>query len=137
MTRAAELLDRFPGGLGPLDRGKLADCIDACLDCAQACTACAAGCLSEAPEKLSELVSCIRTEQDCADVCATTARVLSRRGGDNLELTRALLQTCVTACRACAEECINCGTLDAGCQVCAEVCRRCEQACANFLASLA
>jgi hypothetical protein len=59
-----------------------------------ACAACADACLSE--ESVADLASCVRTDLDCADVCAVTARVLSRHTGYDAMVSRALLEACVT-----------------------------------------
>src|SRR5699024_7266939 len=86
-----------------LDRDLLARAVDALVACAQACTACADACLSE--DMVGQLRTCIRTKLDCADICDTTARVLSRHTGYDANLTRALLQACIQACRSCGDEC--------------------------------
>lgn len=130
----ASMLETYPKDLGNIDRQKLAECIEACFECAQTCTACADACLAE--DTVAELTQCIRLNQDCADVCATTGRVLSRQTGTNIDLNRVLLETCRTACRTCAEECEKHADMHAHCRTCAEACRRCEQACADLLASL-
>src|SRR5687768_1385280 len=72
------MLETYPLSIN-LDRTKLAATIDAVSACAQACTACADACLSE--QMVAELTKCIRTDLDCADICAATARVLSRHTG--------------------------------------------------------
>lgn len=89
--------------LGGVDRERLVACIEACVDCAQACGACADAFVSE--DAVAELTTCIRTNQDCADICETTARVLSRRTGCGANITRSVLQACMTACRSCADAC--------------------------------
>ena len=99
----ASMLQTYPKDLGTIDQQKLADCIEACFECAQTCTACADACLAE--DMVAELTQCIRLNQDCADVCETTGRVLSRQTGENVALERALLEACQEACRSCAEEC--------------------------------
>ncbi|OMQ13954.1 four-helix bundle copper-binding protein, partial [Modestobacter sp. VKM Ac-2676] len=99
MTVAGQMLDTHPKDLGGIDRELLLACIDACLECAQACTTCADACLGE--DMVAELTTCIRTNADCADVCATTGRVLSRRTGHDADVTRAVLEACAAACRAC------------------------------------
>ncbi|MFC8897538.1 four-helix bundle copper-binding protein [Streptomyces cinereoruber] len=134
-TTVKDMLDTFPADLGGVDREKLVRCIEACLACAQACTACADACLSE--EMVGELTTCIRTDADCADVCAATAAVLSRRTGDDTRVTRALLEACATVCGVCAEECERHADRHDHCRVCAEACRRCERACNDLIASLA
>jgi hypothetical protein len=79
MTHATAMLDTYPADLGNVDKQALADCIDVCFDCAQTCTACADACLSES--MVAELTKCIRTNLDCADICDTTGRLLSRHTG--------------------------------------------------------
>lgn len=102
----------------------------------QACTACADACLSEADDQLPMLRKCVRTNEDCADICATTARVLSRHTGYDANITRTLLEACMTACASCAAECNRHASTHEHCRVCAEACSRCEQACRDLLATL-
>jgi hypothetical protein len=130
MTHATAMLDTYPADLGNVDKQALADCIDACFDCAQTCTAC----LSES--MVAELTKCIRTNLDCADICDTTGRLLSRHTGYDANLTAATLQACLAACRACGDECERHAGMHEHCRVCAEACRRCEQACQRLAAAL-
>ncbi|MFI1423032.1 four-helix bundle copper-binding protein [Streptomyces sp. NPDC020731] len=129
-----DMLAAYPADLGGVDRDKLAHCIEECVACAQACTACADACLSE--EMVAELTTCIRTDADCADVCAATAAVLSRHKGYDANVTRAVLTACATVCKACGDECASHAERHEHCLVCAEACRRCEEACNDLLASL-
>lgn len=121
--------DRLSGEVGE----KLRACIEACGECAQACTLCADACLGE--ESVADLVTCVRLDLDCADLCETTQRVLSRRTG-NEETIRALLEACAQICRRCGEECERHAEHHEHCRVCAEACRRCETACRELLAVL-
>lgn len=131
--QAAEMLSAYPRDLGDVDQDRLTRCIEECLRCAQACTACADACLSE--DMVAELTKCIRSNLDCADVCQTTARVLSRHTGYDANITRAVLETCAQACRACGDECERHGK-HRHCAVCAQACRDCERACRDLLATL-
>jgi hypothetical protein len=97
MTQVAAMLETYPSDLGDIDRQALVRCIEECFSCAQACTACADACLSEA--SVAELVKCVRTNLDCADICDTTGRVLSRRTGYDANLTRSLLTACAARAR--------------------------------------
>jgi hypothetical protein len=133
MSHASAMLDTYPADLGGVDKSALAACIDACFDCAQTCTACADACLSE--QMVAEMVKCIRTNLDCADVCDATGRVLSRHTGYDANLTRAVLEACAQACKSCGDECGG-HTHMQHCQVCAEACRRCEQACRQLISAL-
>jgi Domain of Unknown Function (DUF326) len=134
MTVVAKMLDSYPKGMGGIDRQKLQECIEACVECAQACTACADACLSE--EMVAQLTTCIRTNLDCADVCDATGRVLSRHTGYDANLTRAVLEACAAACKACGDECAQHAEMHEHCRVCAEACRRCETACLELISAL-
>jgi hypothetical protein len=127
VTVAADMLRTHPKDLGGVDRNALTACVEACMECAQACTSCADACLNE--DMVADLRTCIRTNLDCADVCDTTGRVLSRHTGDDANLTRAVLEACAAACRSCGDECSSHADMHEHCRICAEACRRCEQAC--------
>ena len=86
MSHVLQMLESHPKDWGELDLAKLTECKEACFDCSQACTACADACLAD--DMVSELVQCIRTDLDCAAVCATTGTVLSRHAGSDASLTR-------------------------------------------------
>jgi hypothetical protein len=132
-TTIQPMLDTYPKDIN-LDRAKLAAAIDALIACGEACTACADACLSE--DTVADLTKCIRTNLDCADICGTTARVLSRHTGYDANLTRGLLDACATACKACGDECGQHATMHEHCRICADACRACEQACRDLLAIL-
>ncbi|MGC7098148.1 four-helix bundle copper-binding protein [Amycolatopsis lurida] len=136
MAVTMEMTRTYPADLGGVDREALVRCIEECLSCAQACTACADACLSETDSALPSLRKCIRTDEDCADICATTARVLSRHTGYDANITRAVLEACATVCRSCGDECALHAEMHDHCRVCAEACRRCEQACRALLDGL-
>lgn len=105
----------------------LAEAVSHIALCAQVCTSCADACLAE--PTVDELIQCIRLNLDCADVCATTSRVLARQTGTDPSLTRELLAVCATACRVCAEECERHAAMHEHCRICAEHCRRCVEVC--------
>jgi hypothetical protein len=117
----------------PVDRTALAACIAACLECAQACTSCADACLGE--QHVMDLRRCIRLNQDCADICAATARVLSRLIESDVAVTRAQLESCARACATCGAECHR-HTSHEHCKVCAEICQRCDEQCRGVLRAL-
>lgn len=131
--RTTEMLQTYPKTMN-LDRDLLAAAIEAIVGCSQACTACADACLSE--DMVADLRKCVRTNLDCADVCDTTARVLSRHTGYDANTSRALLEACVAACRACGDECEGHARMHEHCRVCAEACRACEAACRDLLESI-
>ena len=127
------MLETYPQAIN-LDRTRLAAAIDAVSACAQACTACADACLSE--QMVAELTKCIRTDLDCADICAATARVLSRHTGYDANITRGILEACVVACASCGDECERHAGMHEHCRICAEACRACEAACRDLLAAI-
>ena len=112
----------------------IADCIDALQECVQTCTSCADADLSESDPQM--MVRCVRLNHDCADICAATARVLSRPSMVAPEIWLAQLQACVTACHACAEECEKHAQHHDHCRLCAEACRQCIQSCKDTLAMI-
>jgi hypothetical protein len=129
-TTTMSMLETYPRSIN-LDRAKLASAIDALIACAEACTACADACLSE--DMVAELTTCIRTNLDCADICGTTARVLSRHTGYDANISRTLLEACAAACKSCGDECGRHADMHEHCRICAEACRACEQACRDLL----
>jgi hypothetical protein len=132
-TTTMPMLETYPAEIN-LDRQKLAATIDALIACAEACTACADACLSE--ESVAELTKCVRTNMDCADVCAVTARVLSRHTGYDANISRTLLEACAMVCKSCGDECGSHAEMHEHCRICAESCRACEQACRDLLAAI-
>lgn len=131
--KTAEMLDTYPADID-LDRDLLARVIESLVACAQACTACADACLSE--EMVADLRKCIRSNLDCADSCTATARILSRHTGYDANITRAHLEACIAACRACGDECEQHAGMHEHCRICAEACREREAACRELLAAI-
>ena len=133
MSYALAMLQTHPRRW-PIDAVVLEEAIQASFDCAQACTACADACLSE--HNVDALRRCMRSSQDCADVCEVTGRLLSRQTAPDLNLVRAILWACAAACKACRAECQRHAEHHVHCHVCAEACRRCVEACDRLLAAL-
>ncbi|HEY0698544.1 MAG TPA: four-helix bundle copper-binding protein [Micromonospora sp.] len=127
------MLDTYPAQIN-LDRKKLARTIDSLIACAEACTACADSCLSE--PMVAELTKCIRTNLDCADICNTTSRVLSRHTGYDANISRSLLQACIMSCRSCGDECAAHADMHEHCRICADACRTSERMCQELLATI-
>lgn len=130
-----DMIATHPGST-TLDGELLNRAISTLDECATICTQCADACLGE-PDLSPALADCIRTDLDCADVCAATSRVLARQTAFDAEVARALVQACVTACGACADDCESHAEHMDHCRVCAEMCRRCEQVCQEVVAALA
>lgn len=134
MTHTEAMLASHPGQ-PVLDSALVREAIDACYACAQACTSCADACLSE--DEVAHLVLCVRLNLDCADLCETTARHLSRQGAQDAGATGSLLAACVQACQRCGDECeAHAADGMEHCRICAEACRACQEACNRLLATL-
>ena len=127
------MLEAHPSGAA-VDPGALMECIQACFDCEQTCIACADACLGE--QDIQKMVRCIRLDLDCASVCNTTGKVLSRQTAFDTEMARVALEACARACRLCGNECEQHAEHHEHCRVCAEACRHCESACNNLLSTL-
>jgi hypothetical protein len=129
---AYRMLETYPRDFN-VERTQIVRCLDACAECGQACTQCADDCLSE-DGRQQELTKCIRLNLDCADVCATTARIVGRQTDYDANVTRGILEACAIVCRACGDECRR--HAEHGmehCAVCAEACLACEDACRELL----
>lgn len=95
--------------------------------CALFCTSCADACAAED----MDMQQCIRTCLDCADVCTATARLATRRTGQNVDLLRAQFELCIQACETCAAECEKHD--HEHCRLCATMCRECAEDCRTAL----
>ena len=82
------------------------------------------------------MANCIRTDLDCADICAATARVVARQSGESQDALRAMLTACSKSCEACEQECRIHSDKHDHCRDCAEACKRCKDACDKALSSL-
>lgn len=130
MSYTKDMLESIAAGAG-LDVDQVAGAIDACLGCVQTCTSCANACLAE-PD-IEAMRDCIALDENCADVCATTARALSRPVHADLQFLHPLLEACVRACSDCAEECARHAEHHRHCAICADACRACLGACTELL----
>lgn len=94
---------------------KLANCVAACEHCADACL-----------DEEGDMVDCIRTDRDCADICSLALKLVAR-GSDK---AADILDLCADMCEDCAEECSSHD--HDHCQACAKACRECAKACRNY-----
>ena len=133
MPNAQQMLETHPWP-GHVDRAVLAECIEACFECAQTCTSCADACLSE--EGVADMRKCIRLDLDCADICSTTGRVLTRQTEYDAPTSKAQLEACREVCSTCGEECASHADHHEHCRVCADACKRCAEACDRLLSAM-
>jgi hypothetical protein len=132
VTDTATILKSHPSPAAHAD--KLAACIDACRACLVSCTSCADACIGGYDPKA--MAECIRTDLDCADICAATIAVLTRQTNTNAAVQRAQLQAMVAACKACGDTCMSHADKHEHCKLCGQTCRECEQACNDLLSNL-
>jgi hypothetical protein len=78
----------------------------------------------------------IRDNLDCADICETTSRVLSRHTGYDANLTRAQVQAAVQALKTCGDSCGEHRDAHEHCRVCEYACRDAERMLTDLLPSL-
>jgi len=130
MTHAREMLEAAPTPVA-LGAADVAAAIDACADAATACTSCADSDLAE--EDVAAMRRCIALDLDCADVCTTTGRLLSRTAAPDHVVLHRILLACVRACELCAEECDRHAAHHRHCAICARACRLCAKACGALL----
>jgi hypothetical protein len=112
----------------------MAICRQVCAECEATCIGCADACSNE--EDVEPLRRCIRLNADCADICAATARLLSRAPGGDPKLLRALVEACARAAATCGGECERHASEHAHCRRCAAVCRDCAERCGRVLRDL-
>ncbi|HEX2251804.1 MAG TPA: four-helix bundle copper-binding protein [Thermoanaerobaculia bacterium] len=108
--------------------------VQATAECAAVCTTCADACLSE--DDPAPMRSCIRSNLDCADLCAVTGRLIARPGKQDPQTLRAQLEACAVACRHCASECEHHAAAMEHCRICAQTCRACAEACERMQQAL-
>ncbi|MEO6903605.1 MAG: four-helix bundle copper-binding protein [Bacteroidia bacterium] len=92
--------------------------------CADACNTCLTACLKE--EEVKKMVSCIRLDMDCAQICEVTAAFISR-GSDH---AKHLMKECAEICSKCAQECGKHAHME-HCKVCSDMCKKCAEMCST------
>lgn len=118
----AEMIKAHPDVAGHLNE-PLALAVRHAMFCSTICTSCADACLAEP----MDMRQCIRNCLDCADICAMTANVATRRTASNEALIQSALRLCIEACETCAAECERHD--NDHCRRCAEMCRECARDC--------
>ena len=101
---------------------EMQECIDECLSCYSICEQTIQHCL-ELGGKHAEQQH-IRTMQDCAAICRTSADFMLRSS----PFHNRTCGICAEVCRACERECRKMGD-DEMMQRCADACRKCAESC--------
>lgn len=90
----------------------------------EACNRCYDACLKE--ENVKMMVECIRTDRECADICALAIKSMQ----SNSPFAAQICKLCAEICEACGNECKKHDHQH--CQECAEACYRCAEACRSM-----
>jgi hypothetical protein len=100
------------------------ECAKACTMCLRECESCAHHCAHLLTDGKKDHLRSLGTCADCAEFCASAAKITSRHG-----------PMAVPICEACAKACDICGTEcekfpdDEHMKRCAQACRECAKAC--------
>src|SRR5438067_13800452 len=76
-------------------------CAKACNECQRQCDSCFKHCLALIAEGKKEHARTAQTCNDCGEVCAVAARVVSRQG----PLSVSVCEGCAKACDVCGDAC--------------------------------
>ena len=95
---------------------------------------CADSCMAEAQAAGGNMTQCVRLCLDASDICEATARLGTRRTGDDQPILRELLELCARMCEQCAAECERHD--HEHCRLCAQICRECADDCRKAALSL-
>jgi hypothetical protein len=109
-------------------QGPMAHCAKACADCMRACESCARHCAHQVATGEKGYMTTLGTCGDCGDICATAAKIVSRRGPFAVEVC----ETCTKACDKCGAACAK-YPQDKHMAHCAKVCRDCAKACRDMV----
>lgn len=107
----------------PFSPPDLRECVRMCAECADLCLRAA----SAALRRQEALASFDHQTmfQDCADICATTARFIGRDSPHHIHVCA----ECAEICLVCAEVCEGLADADDLINQCAVTCRRCAEMC--------
>lgn len=100
--------------------------MDAVYNCLGACNHCFEACLME--EDIDMMRACIRSDRDCAIICAD---VLAFKGREEF-LDIDLIRLCENTCLTCANDCKEHEHME-HCQECAKACFDCAEACSSYV----
>ncbi|MFI5859653.1 hypothetical protein [Streptomyces parvulus] len=133
MHRTQDLIESVSNRLS-IDSELLARATTALADCERASSACAAGMLAD--KDADALREAITQNLDCADVAATTARLLVRGDDAQRPLVTAQLGACLIACRDAHELCGRHAGHREHCHICSETAQEAAEACETLLTAL-
>jgi hypothetical protein len=104
---------------------KFTYCIDQCQRCAVICEHCLSECLQE--DDIKMLTRCIEFDRMCAEVCRSTAALMSQGS----PFAYRFCGLCAEICQACGDECARHSHMG-HCKECSDMCYRCAEACRDM-----
>lgn len=104
-------------------------CARACSDCQRICDQCSTHCADLMAQGMKEHKKTLMTCQDCAEVCASASKIVSRGG----PFADVICKACAETCARCGQACDVHGAHDKIMKACADECRKCEKACREML----
>ncbi len=107
------------------------DCIESCFEAASSCWICVDACLNEKDN--SHLKDCIKLSLRCAEVCASTARMLIFQADYSREEILDQVKACRDLLKLCSDECGLHGETHEHCFISARSALECLRNCDNFL----
>src|SRR5262249_52324511 len=108
--------------------GHFEACAKACTMCMRECEMCAHHCAHMIAEGKKEHLRTLGTCADCAEFCASAARIVSRHG----PMATTICESCARACDVCGETCEKYPE-DEHMKRCAKACRECARACREMV----
>jgi hypothetical protein len=107
-------------------------CAKACADCMLECESCSRHCADMVANGKKEHVATLGACRDCAEFCATSAKIVANRG----PMAGLACESCAKACDTCATQCEKFAD-DAHMARCAKSCRDCAKSCREMLKHVA
>ncbi len=117
---------------GHKDHEQFDKCAKACADCQLHCDSCFHHCVGLVAKGDKDHVKTMHNCVDCAEVCSTAARLVSRHSA----LSSPACEACAKCCDLCAEGCEKFRD-DKHMAACAKSCRDCAKACREMIKHLA
>jgi hypothetical protein len=104
-------------------------CAKACAVCMLECESCATHCGGLVLKGEKKHVLTLRTCLDCAEVCASAAKIVARQGPASV----LVCESCAKVCDQCGAVCEKLGPDDEHMKRCAKACRDCARECREMI----
>jgi hypothetical protein len=132
-SMAMEMMEMRPMGMEGMDMAMMNDLVDACAACEQTCVVCADSAMGEGMSMGMSM--CMSMCLDAADMCNTTMRMMLRPNGYDMMSVMAMLEACMSMCRAAAAECMKHDGMETM-MMCSKACMACVEECNRMLMAM-